>query len=212
MKRTGGVSARSAGRREPNLVYQQLKVALAEAEANVAALSAKLSDLESRYNRMRAAAKLRPEFEAELAQLNRDYQVQKANFEQLVQRREQAKLTGQMGKSGGVDFRVIDPPRVSSKPVAPNRLHLIAAALVLSLGMGVAASFMVSQAFPTISTTKDLRAVAQTSVLGSVSYRPTPAMVRRRRRKNYAFAAGTVGLCGLFSAALTVLLIATRVG
>ncbi len=194
MKR-GGPSTRGATRREPNLVYQQIKVALAEAEANVAALGARLSELESRYSRIRAAAKLRPEFEAELAQLNRDYQIQKANFEQLVQRREQAKMTGQMGESGGVDFRVIDPPRVSPKPVAPNRLLLIAAALVLSLGAGVAASFVVSQAFPTVSTVRDLRAVAQTSVLGSVSYRPTPAMVRRRKRNNYAFAAGVTGLC-----------------
>ena len=95
-------------------------------KANVAALGARLSELESRYNRMRAAAKLRPEFEEELAQLNRDYQIQKTNFEQLVQRREQAKMTGQLDESGGVDFRVIDPPRVSSKPVAPNRLLLIA--------------------------------------------------------------------------------------
>jgi polysaccharide chain length determinant protein (PEP-CTERM system associated) len=207
----GGIPARSA-RREPNLVYQQIKVALAEAEGNVAALGAKLSELESRYSRLRAAAKLRPEFEAELAQLNRDYLVQKANFEQLVQRREQAKMTGQMGESGGVDFRVIDPPRVSPKPVAPNRLLLIASALVLSLGAGVAVSFLVSQAFPTVSTVRDLRVAAQTSVLGSVSSRPTQAMVRRRKRNSYAFAAGVTGLCALFSVALTVLLITTRAG
>jgi protein tyrosine kinase modulator len=212
MKRGGQPTTRGTTRREPNLVYQQLKVALAEAEANVAALGAKLSELESRYSRMRAAAKLRPEFEEELAQLNRDYQIQKTNFEQLVQRREQAKMTGQMGESGGVDFRVIDPPRVSSKPVAPDRLMLIAAVVVLSVGAGVAVSFMVSQAFPTVSSVRDLRAVAQTSVLGSVSYRPTPAMLRRRKRNTYAFAAGVTGLCALFSVALTVLLVVTRTG
>ena len=72
----------------------------------------------------------------------------------------------------------------------------------------MAASFMVSQAFPTVSTVKDLRAVAQTSVLGSVSYRPTPAMLRRRKRNNYAFAGGVTGLCALFSVALTVLFVA----
>ena len=213
IKRGGpGISARRTTRREPNLVYQQLKVALAESEANVAALGARLAELESRYTRLRAAAKLRPEFEAELAQLNRDYQIQKGNFEQLVQRREQAKMTGQMGESGGVDFKVIDPPRVSSKPVAPDRLLLIAAALALSLGAGVAVSFMVSQAFSTISSAKDLRAVAQTSVLGSVSLRPTPAMIRRRKRSNYAFAAGVTGWCALFSVALTVLFIAAGAG
>jgi uncharacterized protein involved in exopolysaccharide biosynthesis len=61
------------GRRLPNIVYQQLKVSLADAEANVAALGGKLSDLESRYNRLLATAKLKPEFEQQLAQLNRTY-------------------------------------------------------------------------------------------------------------------------------------------
>jgi len=212
IKRSGGASSRDVGRREPNLVYQQLKVALAEAEANVAALAARMVELESRYNRVRAAAKARPEFEEELAQLNRDYQVQKTNFEKLVERREQAKLTGEMGESGGVDFRVIDPPRVSHEPVAPNRLKLIAAALVLSLGAGVTVSFLVSQAFPTVSSARELRGIAQTSVLGSVSLRPTPASLRRRKRSNYVFAAGVAGLCALFSVALTLLFVATRAG
>ena len=211
MKR-GGTSSRDVGRREPNLVYQQLKVALAEAEGNVAALAVRVSELESRYGRIRTAAKARPEFEEELAQLNRDYQVQKTNFEKLVERREQAKLTGEMGESGSVDFRVIDPPRVSPEPVAPNRLQLIAAVIVLSLGAGIAVSFVVSQTFPTVSTPRDLRAVTQTSVLGSVSVRPTSALLRRRKRDNYVFAAGVTGLCALFSVALTVLFVATRAG
>jgi polysaccharide chain length determinant protein (PEP-CTERM system associated) len=204
--------ASGKGRREPNLVYQQLKVTLAEAEGNVSALAARLWQLESRYNRIRAAAKLRPEFEEELAQLNRDYQVQKSNFEQLVQRREQAKLTGQLNQSGNVDFRVIDPPRVSPTPVAPNRLLLMVAAFVVALGAGIASSFVVNQAFPTISTVKELRAVAQTSVLGSISYRPTPAVLRRRKQTNYMFAGGVAGLCVLFGVALSVWLVAARMG
>jgi polysaccharide chain length determinant protein (PEP-CTERM system associated) len=205
-------SSLGTGRREPNLVYQQLKVAFAEAEGNVAALGAKLSDLESRYDRMRATARLRPEFEEELAQLNREYLVQKTNYEQLVQRREQAKLTGELDESGSVDFSVIDPPRVSSTPVAPNRLLLVAAALVLSLGAGVGFSFILHRAFPTVSTLKGLHAVTQTPALGFVSYRPTPAILRSKRRSNYAFAGGATGLCSLFAVTLIVLLVGERMG
>ena len=148
----------------------------------------------------------------ELAQLNRDYEVQKTNFEKLVQRREQAKLTGELGESGSVDFKVIEPPRVSPKPVAPNRLSLILAVLVLSLGAGVAASFLMSQALPTISSTKELAAVAQLPVLGPVSYQLTSVVLRSRRRSNYVFAGGITGLGALFGAALTLLLIAARLG
>jgi len=212
-KRRAGPGAPAVGERKvPNLVYQQLRVSLAEAEANLAALSGRLSDLEGRYNRLRATAKLRPEFEQELAQLNRDYQIQKANFEQLVQRREQAKLTGQLDESGGVDFRVIDPPRVSSEPVAPNRLQLVLASLLLSLGAGVGCSFVVSRAFPTVSTVKELRALTQNAVLGSVSYWPTPGVLRKRKRSNYAFAGALTALGALFGVALAVLLVMARIG
>lgn len=199
-------------RREPNLVYQQLKVTLADAEGNVAGLQARLSDLQARYDRIRATAKLKPEFEEELAQLNRDYLIQKTNFEQLVQRREQAKLTGQLDASGSVDFRVIDPPRVSHIPVAPNRLQLIFAVIVLSLAAGVGASFVANRALPTFSATKGLQAVAQRSILGSISYQMTPAVLASRRRDRYTFAGAVAGLCALFGVALTVLLVMTRMG
>ncbi len=76
----------------------------------------------------------------------------------------------------------------------------------------MACSFVVNQAFPTVSTVKELRALAQTSVLGSVSYWPTPAMLRRRKRNNYAFAAAVTGLGALFGVALTVLFVASKVG
>jgi uncharacterized protein involved in exopolysaccharide biosynthesis len=111
-----------------------------------------------------------------------------------------------------MDFRVIDPPRVSSKPVAPNRLQLIMAALLLSLGAGVACSFIVSRAFPTVSTVKELRALTQIAVLGSVSYWPTPGLLRRRKRNNYAFAGAVTGLGALFGVAVTVLFVTARIG
>jgi polysaccharide chain length determinant protein (PEP-CTERM system associated) len=211
-RKRAGPAAHTAGRREPNLVYQQLKVSVAQAEANVAELRTRLTQLESRYNRIRVAAKLKPEFEKELAQLNREYQVQKANFEKLVQRREQARLTGEMGESGGMDFRIIDPPRVSSKPVAPDRLLLLVATILLSIGGGVAASLAANQAFPTLSTVRHLHVFAQVPVLGAVSLRSTTAVLRQRRRSNYAFAGGVTGLCALFAGGLTLLLIVARPG
>jgi polysaccharide chain length determinant protein (PEP-CTERM system associated) len=209
-RKQAGPEASATARREPNLVYQQLKVALAESEAKVAELATRLSQLEARYNRIRAAAKLRPEFEAELAQLNRDYEIQKTNFEKLVQRREQAKLTGQMGQSGSVDFRVIEPPRVSPRPVAPDRLLLLVAAAALSLGAGVVAAMGASQIFPTISNVRELRTVTELPVLGSVAIQATPAVRRQRTRRGYAFAGAAAGLAALFGVAFTAMLIALR--
>ena len=186
---------------------------MADAEANVASLRARVAELENRYNQISSTARLKPEIEEELAQLNRDYQVQKTNFDQLLTRRESAKMTGELDESAGVaDFRVIDPPRVSPKPVAPDRLKLLGAVFALSLAAGGAVSFMLSQVLPTFTTSRALQIIGQRLVLGSVTFRPTPAQRLRQRRKNYMFFAGMTGFFGLFGAALSVLLLVTRSG
>ena len=65
-----------------------------------------------------------PQVEAEFTQLNRDYDVQKKTYESLLSRRESAAMGKDVQDTGGAQFRVIDPPRVSPQPVAPNRLAL----------------------------------------------------------------------------------------
>lgn len=188
-----------------NPVYQQLKVSLADAEANVASLRAKLSEAEKRYEDIRSTARLRPELEEQLSQLNRDYQVQKANYDQLLTRRESAKLTGELDETAGVaDFRIIDPPRVAPKPVAPNRGSLMGIAIALSLIAGVAASFVISQLLPTFSTLTSLRSKVQRMALGAVSLQSTPGQAARNRRQHYAFAGALAALAVLYGIAFAL--------
>ena len=108
-----------------NPVFQRIKIALAEAEANVASLRSRVSETEGRLSQLRAAAGKVPQIEAELAQLNRDYEVLQKNYQQLVSRRESASLGEDVNSAGLAEFRIIDPPRVAPNPVFPNRLALI---------------------------------------------------------------------------------------
>ncbi|MGG6497813.1 UNVERIFIED_CONTAM: chain length-determining protein, partial [Bacteroidetes bacterium 56_B9] len=84
---------------------------------------------------------------------------QKKNYEDLVQRRETASISGELDFASGVaDFRVIDPPRANPKPVAPNRLLLLAGAMAAALGIGVFTTFAASQLRPVFHDADDLRA------------------------------------------------------
>ncbi|MBX9965119.1 MAG: chain length-determining protein [Burkholderiales bacterium] len=174
-----------------NPVYQQIKISLSESEALVASLRARLAEYERRYETLRSSARLVPEVEAEYAQLNRDYEVQKRNYETLVSRRESATISEKMEESAGsVDFRVVDPPRVSSKPVAPNRLLLLSLALVAAIGAGVAVSFGIGQLFPVFFDTRSLYTHAERPVLGAVSQIRSPVVLKRKRHQTYAFVGG----------------------
>ncbi|MGH7341962.1 MAG: XrtA system polysaccharide chain length determinant [Candidatus Rokuibacteriota bacterium] len=194
-----------------NPVIQQLKIALAESEANLAALRAKASELEARYRQLQAAARLQPEIEAEFAQLNRDYEIQKRQYEGLVSRRESAAISGEMDATAGVaDFRVIDPPTVTQKPVAPKRLLLLPLAFVVALGAGIFASFVVSQIYPTIHDPRVLREVSGRPVLGSVSLLMTDANRRLRRRAHLAFAGALGGLLAVAGMTIALMVVSGR--
>jgi polysaccharide chain length determinant protein (PEP-CTERM system associated) len=178
-----------------NPVFQQLKVALAEAEANTASLRARVSEYEERYKRSTDLMKTQPQLETELAQLNRDYELDKRNYEQLVSRRDSAELSGDLDTAGSMaDFRLVDPPRASSKPVAPNRLMLLPLGLLLALGGGLFAAFAASQIRPVFFDSKTLREATDLPVLGMVSLIPNEVRRLRERSSLQRFLLATGGL------------------
>lgn len=193
-----------------NPVFQQLRMSLAEAEGQVAASKAKLAGLEGQHRQLRAQAQLVPQIEAEFTQLNRDYDVQKKTYESLLSRRESAGLGVDVQDRGGAQFRVIDPPRVSPQPVAPNRLVLLGMAFAVALAAGLLASLVASQMKPTISDARSLRDVTGRPVLGMVSMLPSPAFARTRRRRTAMFAGGVGALFAAFGAVLTFALLVAR--
>ena len=176
-----------------NPVFPQMKLAMAESEAQVARLRARVREQEQRLAQLRASARSVPEREAQLTQLNRDYAIQKQNYDALVARRESALMSAEVQAATGVaTFRIVDPPQVSPDPVAPNRRILIAAALFASLLAGLGGSYLFSVLQPTFHDGRGLKKFAQRPVLGTVSLVSTPETLSRRRRSTLAFL-GAVG-------------------
>ncbi|MEO8976747.1 MAG: XrtA system polysaccharide chain length determinant, partial [Casimicrobiaceae bacterium] len=193
-----------------NPVYQQLKVSLAEAEATVASLQARVAVYEGRYAALRASAKHVPEVEAEFSQLNRDYDINKKNYEALVSRRESAEISGEMEATSGIaDFRLIDPPRVTPKPVSPNRLLLLPLALLAALAAGIFASFLASQVWPTYFDLRALREDTGLPVLGTVSMVISETLKRKERRSLIGFVSAFLAFVASFGAGLLMLFLNT---
>ncbi len=190
-----------------NPVYQQLKVSLAEAEANTASLRARVSEYEERYKRTTAVMKTQPQLETEFAQLNRDYALDKKNYEQLVSRRDSAELTGDLDSAGSMaDFRLIDPPRASSTPVAPNRIILFPLGLVLAIAGGLFVAFAASQIRPVFFDSKTLRDETDLPVLGVVSLIPNETRRLKERKSLRRFVLATGGLVASYATGLGLLI------
>jgi polysaccharide chain length determinant protein (PEP-CTERM system associated) len=190
-----------------NPVYQKLKVALAENEASVASLQTRVAEYQSRYNQLKDAMKMIPQIEAELVQLNRDYDIHKKNYESLVARRESATISGEMDAStASVDFRLIDPPRVGSRPTYPNRLMMLPMTMLLALGAGLFSPFLASQLRPVFFDARGLRETTGLPLLGVVSDKPPEAGVIREKRLFRLFIVGVLALFAAYGGGMALLI------
>ena len=191
-----------------SLATQELSRMLATSEVQVASLRARVAEYSTRYEKARESMKTAPQTEAEYAQLNRDYVINKKNYEDLVARRESASLSGDLESAAGVaDFRLIDPPRVSPKPVAPNRLLLLLLALAVALAAGGFSSFAASQLRPVFHDARTLRSVINLPLLGVVTLVMNDGARRKERTELKYFAVASLGLIGAFTLAIATLVI-----
>ena len=191
-----------------SLAYQELSKMLAASEVQIASLRARVAEYSSRYNHARSMLKTAPQVEAEAAQLNRDYAINKKNYEDLVARRQSAAMSGDLDSASGVaDFRLIDPPRVSPKPVSPNRLLLLPTAFLVALGAGLLTAFAASQLRPVYERASELRERVRLPVLGTVSLVASDSGRRRERFDHTRFLA----VSSLLFIAFIALLVATTI-
>lgn len=171
-----------------NAVHQQLTLSLGQANANLAAVGARVKEYEQRVEKFKILVNTLPAVETELKRLNRDYAVNKKNYDALVARRESAKMSDDAEQTGdNVKFKVIDPPRVPSSPSGPNRLLFSSLVLLAGLGAGVVLAFLLSQIRPAVFDRHSLREVTGLPVFGSVSRVWTPGLMVKRRMELGAF-------------------------
>lgn len=169
-------------------VYQKIRISLAEAEAQVASLRTQLAVQQSRIDQIKTTAGKVPETEAALAQMNRDYEILRKNYEQLVARRESAFLGVKLDQAAQLaDFKMVEPTRVDPRAVMPNRQILALASLFIAVAAGLGAAFGLSQLAPSIHAPSELRELGGRPVLGTVSRFVSANDQLARRQQNIKF-------------------------
>jgi polysaccharide chain length determinant protein (PEP-CTERM system associated) len=179
-----------------NPVYQSIQTQLAQSEVDIAALRGAVGQHEKEIARLNSFVDSAPEVEQEYSRLNRDYDVIKAQYESLVKRLEQARVSDAAAQSGIVRFEVIEPPHASLTPVWPNRGILTVAVLFVGLLLGSALALVPQFLRPTFDNTKSLTNLTGLPVLGAVSLLPRAGepLIFRREVRLLSLAAGALAL------------------
>lgn len=204
-KQKKAAQAKGGGGAGVNPYQSQLKLALSEADANVAALKSRVGAYQNRVEELKKLVNVLPEVEEQLKQLNRDYDVTKGNYESLLARRESANLSEQLGQtSESVKFRVVDPPYVPPAPSGPNRPLLTSGGLAGSIAVGLIFALILAELNPSFDSRRALMEVTNLPVLGGVSMIWTDDQLRKKRLELWGFSLIIVVLLGIYSAVMAM--------
>ncbi len=117
-----------------NKVYQGLKIELSAVKTQVASLTARIEHAQKAMEAERKKGEKVHSSEATLAELTRDYKVNKELYEDLLKRREAARVSKEIDESQkGLNIKIYEPAFLPLKPAGFRFIHFVLAGLVLGL-------------------------------------------------------------------------------
>ena len=194
-------AAGAAGRElvTSNPLYQQLRSDQARVRSDMAALRARISEseqlLENELERGRRVA----DSEAALAELTRDYEVNRDIYQDLLRRRENARVSMSLdAEQRGLTFRVQESAALPLQPTGLRMLHFAAAGLGLGLILPVSLLLGLLQIDPRSRNAAALAASLPVPVLVSIPEYRTPADQRRGLIKIGLALLAVCAVCALY--------------
>jgi polysaccharide chain length determinant protein (PEP-CTERM system associated) len=200
--RRGDASAIASSGAGSNPVYQSIELELNKVDVEIAALRRQAEQHESTVADLRKRLNSAPQVEAEYQQLNRDYDVNKAEYKALLENYQKARLSEQADNAGSLRFEVVQPPTAPIAPVWPRRTKLLAEIWLGALAAGAGLAYGLHTLRP---VSMSVRAVTETTpfpVLGAVSIAFPGRHRLLSRRQALRFIAASLCLVAALACAL----------
>jgi polysaccharide chain length determinant protein (PEP-CTERM system associated) len=164
-------------------VQSQLKANSLE----IANRRAELKRIETQIGQYQARLNLTPVREQQLADLTRDHQQSRSNYESLLSKKQQSEMATELEKrQQGEQFRIIDPPSLPQSPYWPNRLRFSLAGLAIGLVGSTGFLLLMESVNPKIHGEQELRAMIPGVILGSIPTLYTAEETRNAPRRKWS--------------------------
>jgi polysaccharide biosynthesis transport protein len=159
-------------------------------------LHAKLADYENRLAKS-------PEVERQYHTLARDLESAQIKYQEILAKQTEVQVSQNLEtERKGEKFTMIEPPQTPEKPIRPNRILILAAGLILSIGLGIGAVVARESLDASVRGPSDILSLLQIPALASIPVISTVA--DRARRRMFVWFSWTGSVAGLVLAALTV--------
>jgi polysaccharide chain length determinant protein (PEP-CTERM system associated) len=167
--RRGDAAAVAASGAANSPVYQSMQLELNKVDVEIAALRRGLVQHQATVADLRQRLNTAPQVEAEFQQLNRDYDVNKAQYTALLESYQKARLGERADNAGSVRFEVVLPPNSPVTATWPNRPLLLTAVWLAALAAGAGLAYLLHKHRPVVSSVRAMNEVTSFPVLGVVS-------------------------------------------
>jgi polysaccharide chain length determinant protein (PEP-CTERM system associated) len=167
--RRGDASAIASSGAGNNPVYQSMQLELNKVDVEIAALRREVAQHQGTVADLRQRLNSAPQVEAEYQQLNRDYDVNKAQYTALLESYQKARLGERADNAGSVRFEVVLPPTSPLAPVWPKRTLFLGLIWLAALGLGGAVAYGLHTIKPILSSVRAVNELTAFPVIGVVS-------------------------------------------
>jgi hypothetical protein len=184
---------------ESQLKANRLEIANREAE---------IKDEQAKINQYQARLNMAPVMEQQFADITRDYDQSKTDYESLLAKKNQSEMSTDLEKTQqGEHFRMLDPPNRPVKPYKPNRLMLCAAGLVVGLVFGGGFAFSREKMGDKVYSEREIKKMIPFDVIAEIPSIESPAEQSSNRRGAWIATAAAVAIVGfiLLGSAVTYL-------
>ncbi len=180
-----------------NPAYVQIKAELAATVDDLKSQTDEIAKLRAEVEGYQRDVSLAPAVEKEYADLTRDYDNARVQYQQIRAKQVDARTAQDLeADREGERFELIDPPLPPEEPVSPNRKLIFAAGLILSAGLAAGVLWLLEKFDTTIRTRGELLQLVGVPPLALVPHIGTDRERRlARRRRHLTAASAAVSAC-----------------
>jgi len=186
-------------------LYAELRSKLADTRRQIAAGESRMGATETLLNSELDRSRRVASSESALAELTRDYEVNRDVYQDLLKRRENARVSMNLDEEGrGLTFRIQEPAVMPTRPAGLRPMHFAMAGLAIGLVLPLGLLFGYARLDPRVRSAAMIERIAGIPVLAAVPPYPTPS---DRRRKTAQLVIAFVLVAGVLATyAITYLL------
>ncbi|OOG53680.1 XrtA system polysaccharide chain length determinant [Rhodanobacter sp. C03] len=194
-RQQGGAPAAVENNSQFNPLYGQLKSQLSASRADIAATSARMSASESMLQSEMERSTRIANSENVTSELTRDYNVNRDVYQDLLKRRENARVSMNLdAKQQGLTFLIQNPAVMPLTPSGLRFMHFGLGGIVLSLVIPLGLLFAIARFDPRVRSTAQLERATGLMVLATIPFYATPQDRQRERLRNVLLALIVVGV------------------